>query len=80
MVILSFTSVCQLVSSCAELYLSFPSLRLSLCVCVSRRVLVLGVVLGLLVLVMVYLPVMETGTNKPLDWHVNPAHKKVRVR
>ncbi|XP_071313151.1 lactosylceramide alpha-2,3-sialyltransferase isoform X2 [Trachinotus anak] len=42
-----------------------------------RRVFVVAVVLGLLVLVMVSLPLIETGTNKPLDWHVNPAHKKL---
>ncbi|XP_023279104.1 lactosylceramide alpha-2,3-sialyltransferase-like isoform X2 [Seriola lalandi dorsalis] len=42
-----------------------------------RRVLVVCAVLGLLVLVMVSLPLIETGTNKPLHWHVNPAHKKL---
>ncbi|XP_070769383.1 lactosylceramide alpha-2,3-sialyltransferase [Enoplosus armatus] len=41
-----------------------------------RRVLVLCMLLGLLGLVLVSLPLIETGTSKPLDWHVNPAHKK----
>ncbi|GAA6222630.1 lactosylceramide alpha-2,3-sialyltransferase-like [Lates japonicus] len=42
-----------------------------------RRVFVVVVLLGLLVLVMVSLPLTETRTNKPLNWHVNPAHKKL---
>lgn len=41
-----------------------------------RRVLVLGVVLGLLCLVMVSLPLIESETTKPLDWHVNHAYRK----
>ncbi|XP_034546111.1 lactosylceramide alpha-2,3-sialyltransferase isoform X2 [Notolabrus celidotus] len=41
-----------------------------------RCVLVLCMVIGLLGLVLVSLPLMETKTNKPLEWHVSPAHKK----
>ncbi|XP_045885759.1 lactosylceramide alpha-2,3-sialyltransferase [Micropterus dolomieu] len=42
-----------------------------------RRVLVPWVVLGLLGLMIVFLPWIEKGTSKPLDLHVNPAHKKL---
>ncbi|XP_033489394.1 lactosylceramide alpha-2,3-sialyltransferase [Epinephelus lanceolatus] len=46
--------------------------------CVYRRVLALGVVLGLLCLGIVSLTMMEkTETSKPLDWHVSDAHKKL---
>ncbi|XP_044062198.1 lactosylceramide alpha-2,3-sialyltransferase isoform X2 [Siniperca chuatsi] len=41
-----------------------------------RMLLVLCVVLGLLGLVMISLPLIETETSKHLDWHVNTAHKK----
>nr|XP_020490023.1 lactosylceramide alpha-2,3-sialyltransferase isoform X1 [Labrus bergylta] len=41
-----------------------------------RWLFVLCVVLGFLCLVLVYLPLIDTETSKPLDWHVNPAHKK----
>ncbi|XP_070693584.1 lactosylceramide alpha-2,3-sialyltransferase [Pempheris klunzingeri] len=41
-----------------------------------RWVLVLCVVLGLLGLVTVSLPLIETTPSKPLDWRVNHAHKK----
>lgn len=41
-----------------------------------RRLLVLGSVLALLCLVMLSLPLIETGASKPLDWHVSHAHKK----
>ncbi|XP_047441338.1 lactosylceramide alpha-2,3-sialyltransferase-like isoform X2 [Mugil cephalus] len=41
-----------------------------------RCVLSLFVVLGLLSLVMVSLPLMETQTPKPVEWHVSPAHRK----
>ncbi|CAJ1057953.1 lactosylceramide alpha-2%2C3-sialyltransferase isoform X1 [Xyrichtys novacula] len=41
-----------------------------------RCVLVLCIVLGLLGLVMVSFPLMERGTSKPVEWHINPAHKQ----
>ncbi|XP_047441339.1 lactosylceramide alpha-2,3-sialyltransferase-like [Mugil cephalus] len=41
-----------------------------------RCVLLLFVVLGLLSLVMVFLPLMGTETLKPVEWHVSPAHRK----
>ncbi|KAM9357153.1 lactosylceramide alpha-2,3-sialyltransferase [Symphorus nematophorus] len=42
----------------------------------NRRVLGLCVVLGLLCFVTVSLPLIKTEPRKPLDWHVNAAHKK----
>ncbi|KAM3867221.1 lactosylceramide alpha-2,3-sialyltransferase [Diretmus argenteus] len=42
-----------------------------------RRVVVLVVVLGLVLLVMVSLPLFETDTRKPLDWHIDPAHRRL---
>ncbi|XP_073343007.1 lactosylceramide alpha-2,3-sialyltransferase [Pagrus major] len=42
----------------------------------NRRVLLLCVVLGLLGLVTVSLPLIDTEPSKPVDWHVNPAHRK----
>ncbi|XP_071384613.1 lactosylceramide alpha-2,3-sialyltransferase [Centroberyx affinis] len=44
-----------------------------------RRVLVPVVVFGLVCLALLSLPLFETETSKPLDWHVDPAHQK-RVR
>ncbi|XP_028271861.1 lactosylceramide alpha-2,3-sialyltransferase [Parambassis ranga] len=43
----------------------------------THRGVVLVVVLGLLWLVMVSLPAPETGTNKPVEMVVSPAHKKL---
>ncbi|XP_051810927.1 lactosylceramide alpha-2,3-sialyltransferase [Acanthochromis polyacanthus] len=42
-----------------------------------RRVLMLGVFLGLLSLVMISLPLIETKTSKPVEWVVEPNHKKL---
>lgn len=42
-----------------------------------RCVFVVCMAVGLLGLVLISLPLMDTHTNKPLEWHVNPAHKKL---
>ncbi|XP_027138151.1 lactosylceramide alpha-2,3-sialyltransferase isoform X2 [Larimichthys crocea] len=42
----------------------------------NRRVLALCVALGLVCFAMVTLPHTVTDATKPLDWHVDPAHKK----
>lgn len=41
-----------------------------------RCVLVLCLIIVFLGVVFVSFPPMETSSNKPLDWHVNPAHRK----
>ncbi|XP_033949516.1 lactosylceramide alpha-2,3-sialyltransferase isoform X1 [Pseudochaenichthys georgianus] len=41
-----------------------------------RRWLALAVVLGLLCVAILSLPLRETETSVPVDWHVNHAHKK----
>ncbi|KAG7223618.1 hypothetical protein INR49_028512 [Caranx melampygus] len=62
---------------CPESIVNENKMRLPFRWTAHRRVFVAAVVLGLLVLVMVFLPLNETGTHKPLHWHVNPAHKKL---
>lgn len=47
--------------------------------CVFRRVLGLCLVLSLLGVVKITLLLTETETAEPVDWHVSPAHKKVRL-
>ncbi|XP_074530761.1 lactosylceramide alpha-2,3-sialyltransferase isoform X2 [Halichoeres trimaculatus] len=42
-----------------------------------RCMLISCVALGFLGLVLVSLPLMDSRTSKPLEWHVNPAHKKL---
>lgn len=43
----------------------------------NRRVLVLCVVLGMLGLALVSLPLFDSKPPRPLEWHVDPAHRKL---
>ncbi|XP_029369107.1 lactosylceramide alpha-2,3-sialyltransferase [Echeneis naucrates] len=52
-------------------------MRVSIRWAAHRRMLVVGVILGFLGLAMMTLPLIETWPNKPLDYHVDPAHKKL---
>lgn len=74
------TSSCLYLIIAEFLSTTLMSFYLCVCVCVSRRVLALCVALGLVCFAMVTLPHTVTDATKPLDWHVDPAHKKVSVK
>ncbi|XP_023144720.2 lactosylceramide alpha-2,3-sialyltransferase [Amphiprion ocellaris] len=52
-------------------------MRLPIRCAAHRRVLMVGMFLGLLSLVMISLPLIETKTRKPVEWVVDPNHKKL---
>nr|XP_020451130.1 lactosylceramide alpha-2,3-sialyltransferase isoform X3 [Monopterus albus] len=61
---------------CSEPSVNENNMRLPLCRPPHRRGYMITVVLGLLLLVIFFLPLISKTTHKPLEWHVSPEHKK----